>query len=92
MTPPKWGGRRAAEWSAAVLTRYGRRCLLQLDGCTGTATTGDHIIPRAEDVTLQYLVTNGRPACQHCNSKRQAQPVDPVIVDPLGLLTPEVKL
>lgn len=68
----KWGGRRAQQWSRSVLERYGRVCLLQLEGCTRVATTGDHIIPKVERPDLAYVVTNGRPACRRCNSKRNA--------------------
>lgn len=88
---PKWGGRRAAQWTAAVLARGGDRCMLQLDdGCTQVATTGDHIIPRSVDLSRQYDVTNGRPACLHCNQVRGTLTIDPVIVDPLGLLRPRL--
>ena len=71
----KWGGHRARQWTAAVLATYGRRCVLRLDGCTGVATTGDHVIPRSQRPDLQYVVTNGRPACLPCNQKRGARPL-----------------
>lgn len=70
----KWGGSRAAAWSRAVLERYGRACHLNLAGCTVIATTGDHVIPRADRPDLQYVVSNGRPACLHCNQKRGRKP------------------
>jgi hypothetical protein len=71
----KWGGARAQEWTAAVLARYGRVCTLNLQGCTIEATTGDHIVPRKVAPELQYVVSNGRPACLHCNQKRATKPV-----------------
>ena len=51
------------------------RCWLQLDGCTGVATTGDHILPRKDRPDLAYVIANGRPACLSCNSKRQGTPL-----------------
>lgn len=89
---PKWGGRRAQQWSAAVLARKGRRCLLQMEGCTQLATTADHIVPRSIDVSLQYNLDNGRPACATCNRRRSNKPDAPVIVDPYGLLRPVIRL
>lgn len=65
----RWGGRRAQEWTAAVLAEYGTLCALNLPGCTKVATTADHIVPRSLGGPL-YDVTNGRPACRTCNSKR----------------------
>jgi 5-methylcytosine-specific restriction endonuclease McrA len=76
----KWGGRRATAWTQAVLTRYGRACILQLPGCTVVATTGDHVIPKSERPDLAFEVTNGRPACRPCNSRRQRRPL-PRVVD-----------
>lgn len=70
----KWGGHHATRWSKAVLARYGTRCALQLEGCTQVATTADHIIPRSQRPDLAYDVTNGRPACRRCNSKRGTDP------------------
>lgn len=67
---PSWGGRSALAWTQAVLARYGTTCQLRLDGCTGVATTGDHVVPKSVDPSRQYDVTNGRPACRPCNSKR----------------------
>lgn len=66
----RWGGYHASRWSKAVLTRYGNVCALQLEGCTQVADTADHIIPRSERPDLAYDITNGRPACRRCNSRR----------------------
>lgn len=80
-TGSDWGGRRAAAWTAAVLAAHTGpggeppRCWLQLPGCTGTATTGDHLLPRKDRPDLAYSVPNGRPACLPCNSKRQGTPL-----------------
>lgn len=82
MKPRKWGGRKAQAWTKAVLREHGTVCALRLEGCTLLATTGDHIKPRSLYPWLQYDVTNGRPACQHCNSSRGARPLrGRVIVD-----------
>lgn len=89
--PRRWRGDRAAEkrWTAAVLARYGRVCWLGLDGCTTIATTGDHVIPRSVDPSLEFDVDNGRPACLNCNRRRRARPAPATkqVVDVLGLLT-----
>lgn len=74
-TGSSWGGRKAAAWSAAVLRLYGRRCWLQLPGCTVYATTADHLLTRKERPDLAYDVRNGRPACLHCNSARHDTPL-----------------
>lgn len=84
---PRWGGRRAQRWTAAVLATYGQRCALNYDGCTLVATEGDHIVPRSVDLSRQYDVTNGRPACRHCNAERgnrldQPPPVSPRFLRP----------
>lgn len=63
------GGRASQRMTELVLETYGRVCWLQLPGCTGLATTKDHVIPHAHGGpdTLE----NFRPACKPCNSKRQ---------------------
>ncbi|MGK3947422.1 HNH endonuclease [Microbacterium sp. K2] len=63
------GGRASQSLTRLVLETYGRVCWLQLPGCTGIATTKDHVIPHAAGGpdTLE----NMRPACKSCNSKRQ---------------------
>ena len=74
----KWGGAKAQAWTAAVLARYGRVCALAYPGvCTGVATEGDHIVPRSVDLSRQYDVTNGRPACRSCNALRGDGSRDP---------------
>lgn len=76
MTAATWGGRAAAAWSAAVLRKYGTRCVLNLPGCTRVATEADHIVPRSVDPSLEFDVDNGRPACVSCNRKRLAGRTD----------------
>lgn len=52
-----------------MLATYGRQCWLKLAGCTKIATTKDHITPYAQGGTDD--ISNFRPACRSCNSKRQ---------------------
>lgn len=82
MSLPRWGGRKAQRWTAAVLATYGTRCALDLPGCTTDATEGDHIVPRSVDLSRQYDVTNGRPACRHCNAERGAALDQPAPLSP----------
>jgi hypothetical protein len=67
------GGRANSAMTRLVLETYGTRCWLQLKGCTGIATTKDHVIPYSHggDDSLE----NFRPACRSCNSKRQNKAV-----------------
>jgi hypothetical protein len=84
-----WGGRRAQRWTAAVLANASSRdelgrplCVLKLKGCTVIATTGDHIVNRIDlertgRIHLLYDVTNGVPACLHCNTSKGAALANP---------------
>ena len=64
-----WAGGSTSAWRrirAAVLTRDGHLCRLQLDGCTRRATCVHHTLGRA--------VTGNDPehliaACEACNGK-----------------------
>lgn len=56
-----------------MLEYYGRNCWLRLPGCTKVATTKDHVIPYAAGGTDQ--LSNFRPACKSCNSRRQDRKV-----------------
>ncbi|QTF71757.1 HNH endonuclease [Arthrobacter woluwensis] len=69
------GGRAQQALTALVLETYGRKCWLRLPGCTGTATTKDHVIPYAQGGTDD--LSNFRPACRSCNSKRQDRTMGP---------------
>ena len=51
-----------------VIARDGGRCRLRLRGCTVTATTADHIVPRSRGG--QTVLENLRASCGHCNSAR----------------------
>ena len=56
---------------ALVLARDGHACQIRLDGCTGTATNVDHIVPRADGGS--HDPSNLRAACEHCNKSRGAR-------------------
>lgn len=62
-------GQATQKLTAAVLAFYGYKCWLELPGCTGLATTKDHVIPVAHGGT--DAMDNFRPACASCNSKRR---------------------
>ena len=51
-----------------VIERDGGRCRMRLPGCTGVATTADHIVPRSHGGTADP--SNLRASCGHCNSAR----------------------
>lgn len=57
-------------WQAirpVILERDGGVCRMALPGCTGTATTVDHIVPLFEG-GRRLDPANLRAACKHCNS------------------------
>lgn len=68
----RWGGRKAQALTALCLETYGTRCWLQLPGCTGVATTADHVVPQSRGGS--HELANLRPACSHCNSARGNRP------------------
>jgi 5-methylcytosine-specific restriction endonuclease McrA len=66
--------RYGAGWgtiSRRILRRDGHVCQLRLPGCTGTATTVDHRIPRSQGGTATE--SNLVAACRHCNSSKGAR-------------------
>jgi hypothetical protein len=67
VTKPAYG----SEWQRfrlQVFRIYGRACLIHLDGCTGYATTVDHLDPVALHGDALPSIERVRPACLHCNS------------------------
>ena len=52
-----------------VLDRDQYRCMIQMEGCTVTATQVDHIAPLAFG-GAPYDVNNLRASCANCNSSR----------------------
>lgn len=51
-------------------------CWLQLTGCMGRSTTGDHVIPLSSRPDLALVRSNVRGACRPCNNKRGHLPAD----------------
>jgi 5-methylcytosine-specific restriction endonuclease McrA len=60
--------RQWAKTRAKIFQTYGHDCWLQLPGCTGLATQGDHVIPVSRGGTDD--LTNLRPACAPCNNRK----------------------
>ncbi len=58
--------------SALVLRRDGYRCQIRGPGCTGRATTADHVI-ELQDGAPMYDMGNLQAACRRCNSAKGAQ-------------------
>ena len=68
----RWAGRAAQRLTALTLATKGRSCALAIpDVCIGTATTADHIIPRARGGA--DTLANLQPACLPCNQHKGAQ-------------------
>lgn len=63
------GGRANSRLTQLVIETYGPACWLRLPGCTGVATTKDHVVPHSHGGADD--LENLRPACKPCNSKRQ---------------------
>lgn len=69
------GGRADAAWkrtARAVIARDGGVCQLRLEGCTGRATSADHVVPLVLGGS-RLDPANLRAACGHCNSKAGGQ-------------------
>jgi 5-methylcytosine-specific restriction protein A len=62
-------GGRWTKISKQVLRRDGYRCQLRLPGCSGLATTTDHVIPKARGGTDDP--SNLAAACRSCNSAKR---------------------
>lgn len=70
MSGENYSGRRARDYTAAVLAQHGTDCHLCADRST-PADTADHIIPRSKGGDV-FSLDNGRPAHKSCNSRRGA--------------------
>ena len=60
---PGWGA-----LSKRILERDGYMCQIGSPGCTGRATTTDHIVPVSQGGGNE--VTNLQAACRSCNSRK----------------------
>lgn len=56
--------------SARIIKRDGGVCQIQLPGCTYTATTTGHVVPKSHGGDDD---SNLRAACRHCNSSKGAR-------------------
>jgi 5-methylcytosine-specific restriction endonuclease McrA len=65
----RWGGRRAAAYTALVLERDNWTCVW----CGGWADTAEHIVPRSLGGD-PFDLANGAAACRSCNSSRGNRP------------------
>jgi hypothetical protein len=61
-------GRQWNVFRRQVFRHYGRGCMVRLPGCTGYATTVDHLDPVALHGAALPSLDRVRPACLHCNS------------------------
>ena len=59
----------------AQVLRQEPQCWLHLPGCTITATTVDHVIPRSHRPDLTFTRSNLRGACAACNYSRGNKPI-----------------
>lgn len=58
---------------ARILARDGHACRLRLGGCTGIATTVDHVVPVAAGGPDRPDDDGLVAACRHCNSRKGAR-------------------
>lgn len=70
----KFGGRPWMRQVKLVIARDGATCRLALTGCTGIATTADHILPRSKGGSNE--LPNLRASCGHCNKSRKDRDLD----------------
>lgn len=72
--------RQTRAWRKLVAVVVGEEplCWLELAGCTGVSTTGDHLIPVTERPDLALVRDNVRGACRHCNELRGNLPVEAI--------------
>jgi 5-methylcytosine-specific restriction endonuclease McrA len=52
-----------------VLERDEHRCTINMEGCTGAATSVDHIVPLVFG-GAPYALDNLRASCHNCNTSR----------------------
>jgi len=62
--------------SRRIIARDGGVCQLRLAGCTGIATTADHVVSRAAAKRMGWTLAdinaewNLQASCLHCNSSK----------------------
>lgn len=72
---PCWTGDYLRARRELVFRIKGRRCKLQLRGCTVHATSIDHLVPRSHGGTDE--LDNLLPACGHCNRSKSNRLTNP---------------
>lgn len=72
---------RAWRRLVAQVVREEPTCWLQLDGCTGASTTGDHVIPVTDRPDLALVRANVHGACSSCNYRRGNLPITALATD-----------
>jgi 5-methylcytosine-specific restriction endonuclease McrA len=60
----------------------GDRCYLQLNGCTGTGDTIDHVKPLNKGGA--HMLANMRLACRSCNSSKNDKWPYPAVTNRVG--------
>lgn len=65
-------GYRWTRLRRAVLDAYGWQCAIRRPGCTGQATTVDHILPMSRG-GAPLDPANLQAACRHCNTSKGAE-------------------
>ena len=71
----KRGGTRAWAKLSKLAAREEPVCWLRLPGCTIRSTGGDHYYPVKTHPHLEFVRSNVRGACSHCNLARRDTPV-----------------
>ena len=66
-----YGQRQYQRNRQTVIIAAAGRCQVNLAGCTGRATTADHIIPVSQGGSND--LANLRACCRHCNLKMGAE-------------------
>lgn len=71
----KRGGTRAWDKMSKQVAKEEPRCWLRLPGCTIRSTGADHYHPVSTHPGLEFVRSNLRGACHHCNTARRDTPV-----------------
>jgi len=68
MVTTVWGGPEVTRLNRYVIARDGGLCQMRDEGCTGQATTVQHLVPRCDTDPRTWFDPDGCvAACAHCN-------------------------